>query len=337
MIHHILQRLKSPSSVLAFMFFALTSFSGTAIATTYTVYIHGKASNGGTFTEGANYHDLSYWAPVDGVSVGGFNQRAINWDGKNRIADTNAAIRDGLDCYCTGANNCHVVVHSAGNLQLGYALEKYGSSKRNKFTPPNYNGGAPASACLNAYDLAASINKIFGFPPPILADFQQSGWNIKSVTVAAGAAGGSELARPITYPMAGLNRDLDVATARSLYDHNKTQGHLFNLYIGANSEVSKLWTDVITDLATGAVAALLPGEDDGAVAYHSSAGRKSSGKFCNTGVVWFNPATWGCTKVATGKSDAAWTNHSVSNVDTSESYNHNTVKKLVYQAAENFR
>ena len=58
------------------------------------------------------------------------NKKSVNWDGYNSIASTNGKIRDALDCFCTGPNWCYVAAHSAGNLQIGYALALYGTSTR---------------------------------------------------------------------------------------------------------------------------------------------------------------------------------------------------------------
>ncbi len=60
------------------------------------------------------------WGPA--TTAAGVNKKSINRDGYNNIATTNGIIRDALDCYCTGPNWCYVAAHSAGNLQIGYAL-----------------------------------------------------------------------------------------------------------------------------------------------------------------------------------------------------------------------
>src|SRR5687767_14011818 len=98
-----------------------------ASATNYSLWIHGK--NGGS-TQAGNYGDFSYWGPSS--TAAGVNKRAVNWDGRQRIGGQNYRIRDALDCYCTGANWCYIASHSAGNLQIGYALSLYGGSTRYK-------------------------------------------------------------------------------------------------------------------------------------------------------------------------------------------------------------
>src|SRR4051812_7861481 len=68
--------------------------------TAYTLWIHGR-SPGGEHAIG-NYDDFSYWGPSD--QSAGVNKKAVNWDGAGRIGETNAGIRDALDCFCTGEN-----------------------------------------------------------------------------------------------------------------------------------------------------------------------------------------------------------------------------------------
>src|SRR5215213_6309683 len=100
------------------------------------------------------------------------NKKAVNWQGNQRIGGQNYRIRDALDCFCTGSNWCYLAVHSAGDLQIGYALSLYGTSARYK------KNAVPSSSgvCGNTDGTT------------------QNGWNIKWVDVASGAGGGSELA-----------------------------------------------------------------------------------------------------------------------------------------------
>ena len=68
-------------------------------------------------------------AASDGHSHGRVDPHA--WQSVANVKIYVGNIRDALDCYCTGGNWCYVAVHSAGNLQIGYALSKYGDSVRN--------------------------------------------------------------------------------------------------------------------------------------------------------------------------------------------------------------
>lgn len=94
-------------------------------------------------------------------------------------------------------------------------------------------------------------------------------WNIAWVGAAAGAGGGSEialgwLAEQFTCPVTG---DIWVSTARNAFNHNDTDGKTIYHVGGYDGWWSTAW--------------LLPGEDDGAVAYHSAGGCSSSGSYDN--------------------------------------------------------
>ena len=97
-----------------------------AQATNYSLWINGRTGGG----QVGNHADFTYWGPA--TTAAGVNKKSVNWDGYNRISSTNGHIRDALDCYCTGPNWCYVAAHSAGNLQIGYALSLYGTSSRQK-------------------------------------------------------------------------------------------------------------------------------------------------------------------------------------------------------------
>jgi len=251
----------------------------------YTLWIHGR-SPGGEHAIG-DYDDFSYWGPAK--QEAGVNKKAVNWDGAGRIGETNAGIRDALDCFCTGENFCYIAVHSAGNMQIGYALDLYGSTEREiKDATPGEGGRCGG------------------------AGGTQVGWNIKWVDVAAGAAGGSELA-DLGYWAASdaLTSDLRTGTARTLYDHNNTQGIMLYMFTGANGT---------------AYSGVLPGQDDEAVAYHSSGGLSATGSFCNAGN-WFcdgtlNLADQGSTK---GKTNVPkYANHYTAFRDDKSQFNHYT-------------
>src|SRR4051794_39546513 len=97
-----------------------------ASATNYSLWIHGR--NTAQNTQVGNYTDFSYWGS-SGTSAG-VNKKAVNWNGVGHISDTNGAIRNALDCFCTGPNWCYVAAHSAGDAQIGYALAMYGGTSR---------------------------------------------------------------------------------------------------------------------------------------------------------------------------------------------------------------
>jgi hypothetical protein len=253
------------------------------MATNYSLWINGRSNSN---AQAGNYADFTYWGPAS--TNGGVNKKSVNWDGYNKIADQNYRIRDALDCYCTGENWCYIAAHSAGNLQIGYALSMYGGSQRNKKNAtPGANG-----QCGNTDGTT------------------QTGWNIKWVNIAAGAGGGSELADVGSWAVGDpLTDDLKTATARAMYDHNQTRAKMFYMFAGAKGTL---------------YSAILPGQDDEAVAYHSAGGVAGSG-----GRGLCNPSDWFCNDLKLGTTaneggSTKWTNHSVKFRDDKESYNHYT-------------
>jgi hypothetical protein len=250
-------------------------------ATNYSLWINGRGSGG----QSGNHADFSYWGPA--TANGGVNKKSVNWDGYSSVASTNGLIREALDCYCTGPNWCYIAAYSAGNLQIGYALDHWGVSTRAIKDPALYSQGQ----CGNAAGGGTQV-----------------GWNIKWVDVAGGAAGGSELANAgewaLSEPLVG---DLKTSTARALYNHNNTRGAVFHLFAGAKGTLYSF---------------LLPGQDDEVVAYHSSGGLSGSsgGSYCN-------PSDWFCNDLTLGTANAQggrpkWSNHSVKFRDDGEAYNH---------------
>ena len=261
---------------------ALGALAVVAQATNYSLWINGRTGGG----QVGNHADFSYWGPA--TTAAGVNKKSVNWDGYNRISSTNGNIRDALDCYCTGPNWCYVAAHSAGNLQIGYALALYGTSSRSVKTPtPN-----AAGQCGNS------------------GAGTQTGWNIKWVDVAGGAGGGSELADAgdwaLSEPLVG---DLKTSTARALYNHNSTTGKWFYMFAGARGTLYSF---------------VLPGQDDEAIAYHSSGGVSgaSGASFCNPGDWLCNDLTLGTAVNEGGR--AKWSFHTVALRDSNEQFNHYT-------------
>ncbi|HET9619975.1 MAG TPA: hypothetical protein VFP84_01320 [Kofleriaceae bacterium] len=254
-----------------------------AHATHFTLWIHGR-SPGNTFNR-TTYMDFSYWGPSS--TAAGVNKRAVNWDGQSSIASTNGGIRNALDCYCTGSNFCYIAVHSAGDLQIGYALSMFGNSSRIK-----RNAIPNSSGVCGATDGSTQI-----------------GWNIFWVDVASGASGGSELAN-VGQVFTGTQIDTDLKTgnARALYNHNATAGITFFNFAGASGTLD---------------AAILPGQDDEAVAYHSSGGVATTGSFCNPGDL-FCDGTLNLGTAATSNGKAKWSFHTLQFRDDNESFNHFT-------------
>jgi hypothetical protein len=251
-----------------------------AQATNYSLWINGRTGGG----QVGNHADFTYWGPA--TTAAGVNKKSVNWDGYNRISTTNGNIRDALDCYCTGPNWCYVAAHSAGNLQIGYALALYGTSSRPKKNAIPNSGG-------QCGDVDGST---------------QVGWNIKWVDVAGGAGGGSELADAGDWALSEpLVSDLKTSTARAMYNHNSTTGKWFYMFAGAKGTLYSF---------------ILPGQDDEAIAYHSSGGVSGS-----SGASFCNPSDWFCNDLTTGSGAnqggrAKWSYHSVQFRDDAESVNH---------------
>ena len=271
-----------PLVLMALLLAAGAALLAVAQAANYSLWINGR-TGGGTV---GNHADFRYWGPA--TTAAGVNKKSVNWDGYNRISTTNGNVRDALDCYCTGPNWCYVAAHSAGNLQIGYALALYGTSSRSIKTPtPN-----AAGQCGNS------------------GAGTQTGWNIKWVNVAGGAGGGSELADAGDWALSEpLVSDLKTSTARALYNHNATTAKWFYMFAGSKGTLYSF---------------VLPGQDDEAIAYHSSGGisGSSGGSYCN-------PADWLCNDLTLGTAAAQggrakWSYHSVIFRDSNEQLDHYT-------------
>ena len=94
------------------------------------------------------------------------------------------------------------------------------------------------------------------------------GFNITKVTALAAASGGSELASALngaTFGFAGnaMDKALIVSTARAAFNHNNTGGVTIYHVPGYKGMAG--------------ASAILPGEDDYAVAYHSACGYNKAG------------------------------------------------------------
>jgi hypothetical protein len=252
-----------------------------ASATSYSLWIHGRNTSQSTQT--GNYADFSYWGPAS--TAAGVNKKAVNWNGVGHISDTNGAIRNALDCFCTGQNWCYVAAHSAGDAQIGYALSMYGGTSRNvKNASPGASG-----TCGDAGGA-------------------QTGWNIKWVDVGGGAGGGTELANLGYWAVSdAITSDLRTGTVRSMYNHNSTQNALFFMFAGAKGT---------------AYSGALPGQDDEVVAYHSTGGLSATGSFCNPGDWFCDDSLY--LGAQGSKSAPKWANHNVEFRDDGENYNHYT-------------
>ncbi|MGZ8259096.1 MAG: hypothetical protein ACXWUL_00930 [Caldimonas sp.] len=277
--------LLSLRSVAKWALFALAVGTVSTQATNYSVWVPGRGAGGSPGV----YSDFRYWGPS--TTPAGVNKVSANWDGKGHIANQNYRLRNALDCYCTGNNWCHIAAYSAGDLMIGYALDLYGGSTRSVKTlnvPPTTEG-----VCTNDPSGA-----------------KQTGWNIKWVFVAAGAAGGSELANVGAWATSeDLVSDLKTGTARAMYNHNQTRSVSFYMFAGAKGT---------------SYSAVLPGQDDEVIAYHSSGAISgaSGGSYCNPRDWFCNDLTYGTAAAQGGR--AKWSFHSVFFRDDAEALNHYT-------------
>ena len=231
-----------------------------------------------------NYNDFGYWGPSG--TAAGVNKKAVNWDGYNSISSQSGKVQAALDCFCTGSNWCYIATHSAGDLMMGYTLANFGGSARTKTNAtPNSAGVCGASGAGT-----------------------QTGWNIKWVRAASGAGGGSELSDYGTWTTSEpLVANLKTTTARAMFDHNNTRSIWFYMYAGAKGTL---------------YSAILPGQDDEAVSYHSTGGIAGS-----SGTSLGNPSDWLSNDLTLGTAtneggSVKWSYHSVSFRDDAEAYNH---------------
>jgi len=148
----------------------------------HTLYINGR-DPGGTPNE------WDYW----GGARPGVDPIPVNWDGRQRVADSNATVRDALDNYCRGDNECYLACHSAGCAQVGYALAMFG--QEGGADRWNILWVATAGSAEGGSELAETPN-MFGEGVP-------------------------------------LDQDLRVGTMRQLYAHDNTAGVKLFMFAGA--------------------------------------------------------------------------------------------------------
>jgi len=266
-----------------FVLLFLVSLSAVSSIASATNYTLWVNGRGGGGTVG-NYGSFTYWGPAG--TAAGVNKKAVNWDGYNSISSQSGKIRDALDCFCTGSNWCYVASHSAGDLMMGYTMATYGGSARVK-----------KNAVANSAGVCGNSD-----------GSSQTGWNIKWVRVASGAGGGSELSDAGSWAVSEpLVKDLKTTTARAMYNHNTTRSIWFYMYAGAKGTL---------------YSGILPGQDDEALAYHSTGGvsGSSGGAYCNPSDLLCNDLTTGT--AANEGGSAKWSYHNVAFRDTNEAYNH---------------
>jgi hypothetical protein len=219
--------------------------------------------------------DRRYWsnqatfygfASLDGANFDGKAKSYFNWDGVSEVV-TNATVVNAL----------------RNNLPAGGSITRTHST-----------GGLINARLLNLYGTSAGA---------------KGGWVARSVA-AASAEGGSEMADTgatwyggVMGNLAGVttwpvDTSLRTPNARS-FTHNFAGSPTYHGG-GYNSDPEAGL------IGSGVAAWTLPGEDDGAVAYHSTLGKAVIGRFCNT-AYWY---TVGCDTGRTWNNGENYSGHS---------------------------
>lgn len=99
-------------------------------------------------------------------------------------------------------------------------------------------------------------------------DKSATAYNIRRIWASSSAAGGSELANAAFWESNSMVDALKTGNARGSYNHNNMKG--IGVYAIAGYKAT--WTGA---------SVILPGEDDGAVSYHSTCGTNTTGSYSN--------------------------------------------------------
>ncbi len=141
-------------------------------------------------------------------------------------------------------------------------------------------------------------------------DKNATAYNIRRIWASSSAAGGSELANAAFWESNSMVDALKTGNARGSYNHNNTRG--VTVYAIAGYEAT--WTGA---------SVILPGEDDGAVAYHSTCGINTTGSYssCLSGTRYSYHTRWagGASGAEYGSSQNGY--HKVHTGDGSNSIN----------------
>lgn len=214
------------------------------------LYVHGRTA--GTPTDGG------YWnldAPVEGFLSLLDENHFVNWNGRGRINTEAPKVAARFDALCTDNNYCFVYCHSAGCMQTERLLALEGGNHAwnivKVFQVASAAGGsqlAEFSVDTNLEDVCADYGNS---APPEYPEFEQWAEDLSFNSL------------PPSFP---LDCDLSRVVARSMYDHNQTRGIQIETAAGYDS----------INIAT---AAIISGEDDGAVGYDSACACNEVGSF----------------------------------------------------------
>jgi hypothetical protein len=145
--------------------------------------------------------------------------------------------------------------------------------------------------------------------------FDDGRFNVLRVIAGGAASGGSELASIDGGLITGdLGANLGVSAMRGLYDHDA-----LNVVV-----------DCLAGAAGGIQSVALPGEDDGAVAYHSAGGAREALSYCNS-------ETLTCYELPIGfVAGVHFVNHRVEYRDDDILYDHDGIKWKIWERLESY-
>jgi len=150
---------------------------------------------------------------------------------------------------------------------------------------------------LNTYCGAGNTCRLYGYSngaaaiSKALSVYGNGQWNIAYVMTVGSAEGGSELAGTgwLAQIIGGCTMASQITTSsyRNGWNHHDTDGKQINMLAGYKAFGG----------ASAATSALLPGEDDGAVAMHSAGGYATTGSWndaCQAGRYSYHSAVYWC-------------------------------------------
>lgn len=240
------------------------------------VYVHGRSgdrNNPAYYNVTAGSKGVAAKFVSAKLSAATVNTDAGYWTNQSTFygyANLSSANSGGTKSFFNWNGTSEVVTSSTVVNALRAGLPSGGNVTRSHST-----GGLINARLLNLYGTAKGA---------------KGGWISRSVA-AASAEGGSEMADSgatwyggVMGNLAGVTTwpvdvSLRTANARS-FSHNFA-GSLVNHGGGSNSDPEAGL------IGSGVAAFTLPGEDDGAVAYHSTLGKSVIGRFCNT-ASWYS-------------------------------------------------
>jgi hypothetical protein len=284
------------------LFFAGVTLPGLAhaeVRSATTIYVHGWTPADRQLSQCNDQQTCKYWKEsLDGKTV------HVGWGSATEIwYEQPVQTAKGIfDKYCR-ASSCSIICHSTGCPITAKALDVYGTE---------YVGSTVyQQTCGNQYGTTTALvsscpNYAPGVPCTCRAISTTSTirrWKIDRVLALGSAEGGSELGAGVSVDLLlkvyGYDTGYSMTrayllpdTVRAQYDHHDTAGVPFFMVAGYNGS---------------AASAVLPGQDDGVVAYHSACAYSKvfSATQCSSDWEWVYKG-WG---VYVMREVSQWTNH----------------------------